>query len=147
MSAKLVTREEFMQKVIIYSLRVCDVVGRGAPEKVADDAQDDIMRAWDAQAAEVERLRAEVEGTAAVVKHLKIAIDVMEKARIEERVGVPLTAENAPRARVVECDGDVMVASGPRGRWWVPTLCADNDSWNVDDVIASGATVLAWRRT
>lgn len=56
------------------------------------------------------------------------------------RTGVPLTAENAPRARVVEC-GHCAFIRGDDGSWGC-------NGWevDVDYLLVIGATVLAWRK-
>ncbi len=74
-----------------------------------------IMAAWDALAAEMDALR----------------------------TGVPLTAENAPRARVVECKDAVWVWS--HGIVWrLPG--SDHEYALTGFLVAFGATVLAWRK-
>ena len=118
----MTTREEFERLVDEHA-------SHGKPYALLD--------AWDRQATKLKR-------TSAVVKRLKVAIDVMEKARAAELTGVPLTHENAPRARVVET-GDGMLWSRVHGRnnLWRSGQCTNNDNAMFDE----GATVLAWRRT
>ena len=57
------------------------------------------------------------------------------------RTGVPLTAENADLARVVECEHCAFIVDDD-GAWWC-------NNWMIDLelLIARGATVLAWRTT
>lgn len=94
-------------------------------EKWLQDVREDLLAAWDAQAAEVARLRAEVEAL---------------------RTGVPLTAENADRARVVEdADGNIWHAVMPWWRGLSGAKCHARDFLRV--VVGDrGATVLAWRK-
>jgi outer membrane murein-binding lipoprotein Lpp len=118
----MTTRDEFVKMVDVLE----DVAGGyecGYYEKRdRDKAHGDIVVAWATLAAEVERLRSDVDAL---------------------RTGVPLTAENAPRARVVETR-----------EWpglWVPSLRSDG-YWErpsglpvtTGTLIARGATVLAW---
>ena len=138
------TREEFEEVVKSYA---------NAAYRFRFDA---VMSAWDAQAAEVERLRAEVEEREAdmharirsgydrtVADAWRAKVAEVEAERDALRTGVPLTADNAARARVVEA-----------GCLWLPTIyhgrfCASHDTSKtaeVDDLIARGATVLAWRK-
>ena len=82
-----------------------------------------VMRAWDAQAAEVDRLRDELDRL---------------------RVGVPLTAENAPEARLVECENVFWTRIGWYADHWTryhyPPL-------NTAELIERGAIVIAWRKS
>lgn len=90
--------------------------------------KDAILGAWDAQAAEVERLRAEVHRAA------------------PDRE--PLTQENAPRARVVECLVDFVDGCFWTAEDYPPGMWACGGDWlGTTALIARGATVLAWRRT
>lgn len=119
----MTTREEFERLVrkVIYD----PYMGKKEMRRAADA----IIAAWDAQAAEVERLRAEVEAE-----------------RDALRTGVPLTAENAPRARVVEdADGNIWHATMPWWRGLSGAKCHTRDFLRV--VVGDrGATVLAWRK-
>lgn len=96
----------------------------------------DVEAERDAQAAEVARLtagvarlRGKLDMRVAEVAQLRAALLVKQ-----EPTGVPLTAENAPRARVVETtDGKVLRVAG-----W--------ESRIMDTLIHDGATVLAWSK-
>jgi len=96
-----------------------------------------VMAAWDAQAAELEQLRAKVEATRAEVEALK---GTLHAERIIHSGAVPLTAENAPRARVVESiNGEIHKHIGA-DMWTLGT----GSAVSIADLIARGATVLAW---
>jgi hypothetical protein len=107
----MTTREDF--KLALYMAMNPDRV------TLRDRYADAVLAAWDALAAEVVRLRAEVDAL---------------------RTGDGLTRENAPRAWVAACDGMAWIADRDGG-WWHHNAC-----WRTDVMCMRGATVLAWRK-
>ena len=159
----MTTREEFSEMVadVVWSM----ARGGGAEAASCSDA---VMSAWDAQAAEVERLRWEMcrerqDAYLANKRKLDDATatlrDEVERLRAEveaARTGVPLTQENAPWAWVVEAsvsarslffDEPVIAMRAlwrlERGIW----STRDEDfCLTTEQMVELGATVLAWRK-
>lgn len=148
------TREEFGKVLAGLVSAVADartLSGVDAAERAASE----VMAAWDAQAAEVARLRAEVEalrGDGGTDVAALRAQEFLLRAHVERlraevealRTGVPLTAENAPRAWVIRDNtGEVHVPASARS-CWVTSRGYVESTGNLIEL--GGATVLAWRK-
>ena len=125
----MTTREEFRGLVTAFG-EACSAGHSGATRATCDALRD----AWDEQAAQVERLRAEVEAE-----------------RDALRTGVPLTAENAPRASLVGYKGMILeqheFLPGKFGWALQVGFRPGVDPYApAEFLVARGATVLAWRR-
>lgn len=144
----MTTREEFVG-------RLGDVV-RALPDAAKHDAMRavaDVVAAWDTQAAEVTRLKAEVarvkDALASDGRLLAFASMDLKAVRDElERIrtGVPLTAENvADAVEVEDCFGVVSVRGGD-GVWRSPGWEDESDRTMVECIKHHKFVVTKWRK-